>query len=139
MTDFTDGLPDAPLVELVAKPVKREASEIIRDVAMEIVDDTTRVLDDALAFADIMPDEAVPPKEWVEKYGYERAHQRLRTAKYALMNAKEAPVGLKIAAQLGASIIKSKANEPTVNNVLHVEKIYINAPAQAYPELELDE
>jgi hypothetical protein len=141
--DFTEGLPEerAHEGEVVAKTtlVKRAPGEIAADIAMEILDDTTRIIDDTLAFAEISADEPTVPVEWVKKYGRERAEVRFRTAKYALMSAKDAPVGLKIAAQMGSAIIKAKAAEPVVNNVLHVEKVFLTSPAPIYPELELEE
>jgi hypothetical protein len=141
--DFTEGLPEetpALVGVVVPKPLaKRAPGEIAADIAMEILDDTTRIIDDALAFADISADEPTVPVEWVKQYGRERAEVRFRTAKYALMSAKEAPVGLKIAAAMGTAIIKAKAAEPAVTNILNIEKVVLTTPLPSYPELELEE
>lgn len=143
MTDFLEDLPDeAPLVaEFVGKTpevIPGTAREILRDVAKEIADETVRVNKDVLHFADIDPEQLDPPPEWIRELGHEGAHRRLRTAKYALMSAKDAPVALKIAAQLGGNIIKAKASERNVENTLNIIKVHLTAPTPVYPELEVE-
>ncbi len=142
MTDFLSGIPEELEGELVGPNekalVKKSPEEVVRDVVHEIVDETVRVTKDSLYFASIDPQDDDPPAEWVKELGEKKALERLRTAKYALMGAKEAPVGLKIAASLAGSIIKAKSQERNIENNINIVKMFVSAPVPEYPELEVE-
>lgn len=144
MKDFVDMLPDEAVEGEIVPSAKAlidrplNGHTMLRDVAAEIVDGVTRVSKDILHFADIEPTDEAPPEEWVAELGHADAMRRLRTAKYALMSPKEAPVALKIIAQFGGNIIKAKAAERNVTNELHIERVYLTAPVPTYPELEIE-
>jgi hypothetical protein len=104
----------------------------------KIFDASVKVLDDALLFRDIDPSSDVIPGAWVRDLGLEEAQKRFRLAKAAWMNAKEAPVGIKIAKELVTGIAKARSREQAGPRVLNLTKVVIQTGAPSFPEMEVE-
>lgn len=110
-----------PLAKVDPNETLADAKE--RDLASvedELFNKSSEILSGALSFADIDPENPAPPSEWLEKYGPDEAGRRFRLAKYALMSAKEAPVGIKVAESLARGIMKSRALQKAAPQALSV-------------------
>lgn len=114
------------------------AEDTIRAVEDEIHRESASVLRDALAFVEIDPAWEEPPQEWLEKYGQLEAEKRFRAAKYALMNAKEAPVGLKLAKDTFVGMAKARATEKGGPKTLNMTFVQMTRPLPVYKELEVE-
>lgn len=138
--DFLEDPEEAHVAELVGPPkVKPTAGMTIRAVEEELLQETNTVVSAALDFAKIDPESDSPPSEWVERHGLEKATERFRTAKYALMSAKDAPVGLKIATQVHGGIIKARATEKSGTRIMNVTLVEMPVSTAAYPRKEIVE
>lgn len=115
----------------VASGIERRREERLarlRDLEDEILERSCRVVDAAMAWGEVTFDQALPPREWVDKHGEREAQQRLQIAKATWMPASVAPVGLKLAVQLVVGIGKARgARIATTNNQLNVQ-ICLPAP-----------
>ena len=81
-----------------------------------------------------------PPEDWVQTLGQERAWERFRMAKYNLMTAKEAPIGVTNAVKVYAALVKAKATERGGPVRLNIEKVVIyESPPPVFPRVELEE
>lgn len=116
-----------PLADLVKVDDDVKA---LRKIETKVLTKSMEVVQDALCFADIEMGGKGLPDQWIDEVGPERAQQRLRVAQMAQMNAKEAPVGLRIAKEVMVGVIKARATEkgapPALN--LHVTKIDFQLP-----------
>ena len=142
-----DDLPEvveAPVVEVMPLvPVEKKSkiqlrAEALRSIEDGILERSQAVVDDALHFGEFDPEDPNPPQAWVEELGQERAEKRLRMAKYALMSAKEAPVGLAIAKATFASIIKARATEKQGPRQLNVNVVNMTAPLPEFRVIEVE-
>jgi len=141
-----DDLPEAPpILEGVLEPAQKataidrqlEANERLGAIQDSILTECGQIIQDTLHFAKIPADTVAPPAEWIAELGEARAWERYRTAQYGLMNAKEAPVAMKVAHQVYVGIVKAKATEKGGPVRLNVEKVYMTIPAPKFPELEV--
>ena len=100
----------APLVSGVRAGITRQ--EGLRKTEDHVLSQAMTVVGGAIDFAELDPKniEAIP-EGWVEEYGEKAAKKRVRMAQAGLMPAKEAPVGIKLAAQMVTGIIKARSTE----------------------------
>lgn len=122
--------PGAPLSndDAQAAALERLDDEIHRGVA--------QTLQDALHFAQITPDTAFPPDAWVAELGHEGAQRRLRLAKAAWKNAKESPVGLKLAKEMYVGSLRARAERSAAPKIAASFQIVLQP--QQYPSKQVD-
>lgn len=137
--DWYDEL-EAPLTEIVEAPIipEEKHQDIIRTIENELHMQSAEVVHGVLAFTDINPSDPDPPKKWVKTMGEERARKRMRLAQAGWMNAKEAPVALKVATQTFAGIVKARATEKSAPRALNVQVVQMSSPVPLFPELEVE-
>lgn len=87
---------------------ERQAKDL-QSIEDELFEKSGEILEGALLFADISPDAEEPPAEWFKKYGVEKATRMFRMAKFAMMSAKEAPVGIKVAESMVRGVLKARS------------------------------
>jgi len=100
----------------------------IRKIDDSLLMQSAATLADSLSFRDIVPGQKKPPKEWVAELGAEEAEKRLRVANAAWLNAKEAPAGIKVAAQIYTGILKARATENQPVAQINVGAIQFGPP-----------
>lgn len=138
---FLDDLPDTlPTLSGSEGPMvpKKTALERLKDVQNEILVENLRIIEDVTHFRDIEPQQVVegvlidgttePPQEWIDQVGEVEAKKRLRIARAAWMNAKDAPVGLAIAKSVVVGITKALATVSSGPKVLNVAVVQMTAP-----------
>lgn len=103
--------------------------------------DSAQVLEDALAARELDVDADGPPEEWIRDLGEKEAKRRFRMAQAGWLNAKEAPVVIKVAKELLVGISKAMAADNSGPKVLNLQ--VVNMPQTAnlpeFPEIEDDE
>lgn len=140
---------EAEAIELssVRKLTKAESAAAeqrrLQRVENDIYDKSMDIVDMALGFADVPPqvgDEApVPPKAWIEEYGKDEAERRFRVAKWALLPANQAPVGLRLAQTTALGIIKARESRKAPP-IINVQMMQMPAPTNyQLPEKSVDE
>ena len=90
---------------------KKDAFDRLHQLEDSMREESFDIVSGVLKFSEIEPDTETIPPAWVREYGPDRAIKMFRLAKYGQMSAKEAPVAIKVAAQVCASIIKAKGGE----------------------------
>jgi hypothetical protein len=120
----------------LAKQLQDEQAKearLARIVEMEdrVYELASGVVEAALSFHEVDPQQPEPPEEWVKLYGQTAAEQRLRVAKSGWEPASVAPSGVKLAAQVAAGISRGRGyrTKLTQNN-LNV-KIELPAPTSS--------
>lgn len=116
---------------------RREANAAIERITDELLTESMGTLRGALRFADLDPQATEPPPEWVERWGAQEARKQFDLARMALMPAAQAPVGLKIAAQVATGILKSR-NEKQVPQTLNVQFVQFQLPDVKYPSRKVE-
>lgn len=115
---------------------KREKTENqLRRLEDDLLRQNMTIIADAGYFREIDPDMEEPPKEWILELGKRGAKNRLRMAKAAWLNAKEAPVGLAVAKSVMTGIIKARAAEKDAPRSLNIA-VAVN---MSLPKLEIVE
>lgn len=127
--------PEPPAVEKWEELTTLQRIEAVQNRLMER---SVGVLEDALSFSDIDPEDESPPKEWIEKLGHDRAWQKFRVAKGAWLNGKAAPAGIGVAKSVFVSVAKiaASAAQPTAPLASPVQVI-VNMPR--FEEIDVDE
>lgn len=123
----------------LARELKDEKQKAIRaarieELENEIYDRATAVVNAAMSFTEVAPDQAEPPPSWIAEFGLEGARQRLIVAKAGWLPQSVAPNGFKLAAQVMAGIARGRGYRVRVTqNNLNV-KIALPAPTNtAHP------
>lgn len=129
---------EAPLAKVEPKPLVKAKPERIRDIEEEIHEESAAVVQDALRFSELSPEAQEPPHEWVKELGQERAWKRFNTARYALMNAKEAPIGLRIAKDTLMGLSKVRAKEKIGPKTLNMVVVQMSGTLPKFDEVEVD-
>lgn len=130
---------DGELVAAPAKAIAKKQADRLRLLEDEILEEATETIIGALKFSKIDPESKEPPKDWIAALGPERAAERFRLAKYALMDQKNAPVGMKIATNVHASITRARQTEKAGSRALNVTLVQMPAAHVEYPRLEVGE
>lgn len=145
MSDFDD-LPETRVIVERPKETLRKRDEKalkLRDVKSledEVFREGIEVVRGSMRFTHIDPENPdVIPQGWIDEYGEAEAKRMHRAAKYALMNNKEAPIGVKEAHKLVGTLARARAMEKQAPNVLNVQlvKWYGDAPEQEYEEIDV--
>lgn len=143
LTDFEPPVVEGEIVEKPARPaqaIAKNQARRLRSLEDDLLLEATQVIQGAnyfykLSDEDIKNDS--PPPGWVKELGEEAAKERFRLAKYALMSAKDAPVGMKMALQVQGSITKARATEKMGSRVMNVQIVRMPEAIVDYPELEV--
>lgn len=126
------------LVHIEPKPLAKTRPDTLRDVEEEIHEEAAAVIQDALRFSELAPEATEPPYEWVKEVGMERAMKRFYTAKYALMNAKEAPIGLRIAKDTLLGMVRAKSKEKAGPKTLNMVVVQMTGSIPVFDEIEIE-
>lgn len=90
---------------------RKDAFDRLQQLEDSMREESFDIVSGVLKFSEIEPNTETIPPAWVREYGPDRAIKMFRLAKYGQMSAKEAPVAIKVAAQVCGSIIKAKGGE----------------------------
>lgn len=127
---------------MVARPsdertIERQRQEVLARLSNALYEQSATTVNDAIGFfAKIDPMAEEPPEEWVAELGEARAWERFRTAKYATMAAKDAPVALAMAAKIYVGVSNAQAlrgGAPTLN----VQHVHITAPIPKFDVIDV--
>lgn len=126
-------------VEVLSKRSEDDlAQERLRDIEDSLYEQATTVVSNALAFTQIEdPASKEVPGDWIAEMGYEKAAEKHRTALYALASSKEAPIGLKLAATVQASITKARAQEKGGPKVLNMTLVQMPGANVKFEEMKV--
>lgn len=97
---------------------KDRAAKRIAGLEDRLLEQSMRVVTEAMQFADVAFGEKTPPEEWVETMGSELAERKLRYVLSGQMSGKDAPVGVKVAQAVAIGILKTRASRtqsPSLN------------------------
>lgn len=129
-------LDDAPLATVPAATIVKPSR--LRDIEEEIHEEAATVIQDALAFAEINPEDKEPPHEWVKALGQEKAWRRFKTAQYALLTPKEAPIGVRIAKDIVLGLARVRAHEKLGPKTLNMVVVQMTGTLPKFDEVEVD-
>ncbi len=117
--------------ELNDEKAKETRLARIEELENEVFERAVGVVNAALAFVEVTPQQEEPPENWVTEFGLEAARQRLQIAKMGYLPASMAPNGFKLALQAQVGISRGRAYRVKVTqNNLNV-KIALPAPTTA--------
>ena len=121
------------------KPEERQALSLepFREMENELLQQSTQILSDSLAWPEITAETEEPPAEWVAALGTQKAAQKLRVAKAAWKPTKEAPVGLKMAQATVLGIARLHAGDRQENQKLNVQIVQV-VESRSYDEMEVE-
>jgi len=127
----------APKIDLAELSRKRQ--ELLVKTRDELLAESMRICRDLLAYRDIGPGAATPPEEWLSRDGLspEEAEKRLRLAKAAWMNQKDAPVGNRHAIEIALGILKAEALTLQRPQTLNMQVVQVSAPPD-FPRLQVE-
>jgi hypothetical protein len=137
---------DPPKTEVLAPVPKREMSirEIqngrLRVIEDEVFEKNLGVLEAVAEFSEVDPEKAGEvPEDLIESLGLKEATRVHRLRNYGLMSAKDAPVGIKIAAQIVTGIMRARSTEKAVSQNLNINVVQFTVPVpDQYEEVEVD-
>lgn len=126
---------------LPAKSLDKQALDKIKSVEDRLYSKALEVVEGALCFADLDPDKHAegPPEEWIAELGLEGAYRKWRLAMGALLDAKNAAVGFKMATGLVAAITKARASEKGGSHTLNAQVLQINLNMPQFPVREVEQ
>lgn len=130
---------DEPKTEIVVldRATERRRQDALQRISNELYEQSVTTVNDAVGFfAKIDPAAEEPPEEWVDELGPKRAWERFRTARYATMAAKDAPVALQMAVRIYVGVEKANAMRGGAP-VLNVQHVHITAPLPSFPEIDV--
>lgn len=125
----TDKAELAPKGRNMSKAEQRDLQ--LRSLEDDMLSGALEVVGGAIDFVELDPADPVKPEGWSDR--------RFRAALAGLENAKESPVGLKVATQFAVGAIKARAAEKAGARSLNVNVINFQAPRQSYGEVEVDD
>jgi len=102
--------------------------------------ESSKMLEDALRAQEIDPTAEFPPASWVVEFGEVEATRRFRVARSAWLNAKEAPVMLKLAKELVVGISKALATDTTGPKVINMQIVAMpqTQKREIYPVIDVE-
>lgn len=100
----------------------------IEELEQEIFERACGIVNAALSFHEVAPNQTEPPEAWVAELGPEAAKQKLEIAKASWLPQSLAPNGFKLAAQVATGIARGRGYRAKITqNTLNV-KISLPAP-----------
>jgi hypothetical protein len=125
----------APAAIDLHNPAERSEFDRLQELENQIFAENLVIVMDATRFREIDPGAEAPPQAWIDELGPIDAWKRFRVAKAAWMGAKDAPVGISIAAKTVSNLSKARALRDSGARTLNIEKVVYNAPV--YGRLEI--
>lgn len=140
MDFFEDPPTPKPLsaVRLAEIMPRDEPTDGLRLVEDKVLGKSLEIVRDALCFVDIDMGSEEMPVEWIDEVGPEAARRRQRAAQWAQLNAKEAPVGLKLAKEVLIGIVKARAVERAEPKRLNIQVTKIDFQLPEFPRVAVD-
>lgn len=135
---------------LLGAPIERDqaAIDLAQTAQRAKVDDIRRMeealflrgieaIDGVSRFGQVDPATNEPSREMIEQFGHDpvKLAEMNRLARYGLMSAKEAPVGIAVMKSLVVGLARARSLENMAPRSLNVAVVYQGAP----PELNLPE
>ena len=144
-TDKPEQVTNSPVqAPVLAKPQssaidrKRDQHEQLVGLRDSLFKESMGVLRDAMRFTQIDPklEQGLDPafEKMERELGQEEAQIAYRTALFASLPSADAPIGLKLAANIAVGIMKANAAEKGGTHVLNVAKVVLSA--SALPQFE---
>lgn len=127
-------------INLMETPVDQKEDEL-RELEDKILENGLRVIEGVSRFAEIDPElPNEPSRAMIDDYGHdtERLKQAQRLARYALSNAKEAPVGIAVMSRVVVGLAKARAAREQAPRTLNVA-IINNGGGLNLPRVELED
>jgi hypothetical protein len=129
----------APAAIELHNPAERSEYDRLQELENRIFAENLVIVLDATRFREIEPDADRPPQAWVDELGEFDAQRRFRVAKAAWMGAKDAPVGISIAAKTVSNLSKARALRDSAPRTLNIEKVVYNAPQYGRLEIQAND
>jgi hypothetical protein len=115
-------------------------AEKLRGIEDEMLQKSMSIINDSLHFADVDFSQENPkvPDEWMEELKDDTVavERRMRIAKYAMLSAKNAPIGLVMANRFAVGVIKARATEKVGNRTLNVAVVQLPVASHPYPIID---
>ncbi len=121
---------------LQGKNALANADARLQEIQDQLLEQSLSVVQASVSFSEIEEASKAPPPEWIAELGEDRAWTRWRIAQASWRSAKDAPVGIKVAAQMAVGILKAKATEKAAPKTLNVA--LLNWPGQLPQYVEQD-
>lgn len=116
----------------------KDDNDRLRNVEDKVLGKALTIVQDALHFADLDMGDSKIPDAWVDEVGIDGAERRHRAATWSQLNAKEAPVGLKMAKEVLVGIVKARATEKAEPKRLNIAITKIDFQLPAFPSVAVD-
>lgn len=113
--------------------LSQKAFDEIKSVEDGLLEKAEAIVGGVMSFADIDPDAEGPPKSWVDELGIEAAVKKFRLAQAGRLSSSAAPVGIKVATAVQATIMKARAMEKSGPKLLNVQLVQMSAPLPEFP------
>ena len=134
--------------ELRDEKKKEERLARIEELEDRICDHAAGVLEAALSFHEVRPNQEEPPQEWIDQYGEQGARQRLEVAKAGWLPQSLAPNATRLASYVYTGITRARGTRGAMHARVVNVKIALPPPTgashpnpviDAMPSKELDE
>lgn len=119
-------------------PAKPKALARLDEIQDAVKQESFEVVSAVVSFAEIEEGAAAPPESWIQKFGFARAMKRFRLAKAGWLGAKEAPIGIKVAASIAGNIIKAQGNDGD-RRPLNMTFVKVTNTLPKYDAIEIEE
>ena len=126
-----------PLECTVVDSDERDPLALMREVRQELMVESMDVLANTMKFSEVDPDQEEPPDEWVQQLGLVRAKRALTIAKSAYKSSKDAPIALRLAADVFLGLTKAEALEKSGSKQLNVQVVQVATKSVDYPAMEV--
>ena len=110
-----------------------ETQMALRSLEDDMLQKSMEVVGGAINFADVAIDELgdpIKPDGWTDR--------QFRIAKAGMMSAKDAPVAIKLAAQMVTGIVKARATEKGAGRTLNLVQVKFTLPREKYEIIDVD-
>lgn len=108
----------------------KAAIDRIREVEDRLLSKSLQQIERALDWDSLNGDEREPPPGWTP--------EQFRVARAAMMSAKDAPVGLKMAQNIAIGIVKARATEKAAPRNLNIQIANMDFKLPDFPKLKVD-
>jgi hypothetical protein len=117
--------------ELKDEKLKEQRLARIEELEDRVCETAAGVIEAALSFYEVTPNQQEPPPEWIALYGEKGAHQRLAVAKSGWLPQNLAPSATKLASYIYTGITRARGHKTTLSARVVNVKIALPAPTSA--------
>ena len=103
----------------------------LRSLEDTMLESALEVVGGSMDFVELDPKDPKQPEGWSDR--------KYRAALAGLQNAKESPVGLKVATQFAIGAVRARATERGGSRTLNVTMVQFGTRRKEYAEVEVDE